>query len=135
MTSLGKHIFLVGGERVAELRSGLGETCSKLQVKFSSPFTPAVLVSSRASLGGPFGQKKGPQGWFPATSLCWPRLTYTSRTGTYSYNWVDQLLVTTSSTWFATSLPGPPAELVLVAPVLGLCCVDLAYSWPPREKA
>ena len=34
-----KHIFLVGGERVAELRSGLGETCSKLQVKFSSPFT------------------------------------------------------------------------------------------------
>ena len=38
--------FLVGGERVAELRSGLGETCSKLQVKSSSPFTSRAGLQS-----------------------------------------------------------------------------------------
>ena len=41
-----KHIFLVGCERVAELRSGLGETCSKLQVKLSSPFTSRAGLQS-----------------------------------------------------------------------------------------
>ena len=52
-----KPNFLGGGERVAELRSVWGETCSKLQVKLSSPFTSRA-GSRRASLGGPFGQKK-----------------------------------------------------------------------------
>ena len=79
-----------------------------------------MLVSSRARLGGPFGQKKGPQSWFPATSLCRPRLTYTSGTGTYSYKLGRPVTGIHQLDWFATSLPGPPAELVLVAPVLGL---------------
>ena len=84
-----------------------------MQLATSEAF-PHQLVAYPISTGLPVGlsrwtfrSEKGPQSWFPATSLCWPHLTCTSSTGNYSYSWVHQLLVSTSLTG-SGNLDGPP---------------------------